>query len=275
MEKAKKLFGGIKMTWPKVIVFAVITAIVTAVLNEIHFLRDTSFQDIAIVLDCWILFAMIIIMNCDKWWEASLKCFVFFLVSQPLIYLIEVPFEPLGWGVFGYYKRWFILTLATLPGAVIAFQVKRKNWLSVLILSVANGYLAAACAGYFWSTVVNFPHHLLSAIFCLALAVIFSLVLLDDKKHRIVALAIIAVVLIASLIIAKPIREKQFVLGDGEWTCVEMTGEFVDVDIDVGAVTLKSKAKGSEILTFKSNTGETKEYWITVTGHEILVNEMD
>ncbi len=275
MQKVKKLFGEFKMTWPRVLIFAVITAIMTALLNEIPFLRDTSFQDIAIVFDCWILFAVFIIMNCEKWWEASLKCFVFFLVSQPLIYLMEVPFEPNGWDVFRYYVFWIKPTLYTLPGAAIAFFVKRKNWLSVLILSVANAYLAFMCVSHFRNMTASFPHHLLSAVFCLGLAVFFTSVLLEDKKHRTLALIIIAAVLISSLIITKPIREIKFTIGDGDWTCIETTGEFVDVAMEDGAVTLKAKGKGTEILTFQSSSGEIKEYWITVTGHEILADEID
>lgn len=62
-----------KMSWLTVIIFAVITAVVTAVLNLIPPLKDTSFQDIAISFECWIVFAVFIIINCSKWWEASLK----------------------------------------------------------------------------------------------------------------------------------------------------------------------------------------------------------
>ncbi|MEK5186196.1 hypothetical protein [Solibacillus sp. FSL W7-1324] len=92
MSGIKKYFGQFTMTWPRVIFFALFTAVYTALINQVSLLKDTSFQDIAIYVDWWILFAVFIIVNCEKWWEAALKCFVFFLVSQPLIYLIEVPF---------------------------------------------------------------------------------------------------------------------------------------------------------------------------------------
>lgn len=118
----KKYFGEYNIRWSRVIILAVITAVYTAVINLMPFLKETSFQDIAISLECWILFAVFIIVNCKNWWEASLKCFVFFLISQPLIYLIEVPFNSLGWRIFQYYKYWFIMTVLTLPGAVVAFQ---------------------------------------------------------------------------------------------------------------------------------------------------------
>ena len=90
MWKIKKYFGEFNMTWLKVILLAIFTAVYTALINQVSFMKDTSFQDIAIYVDWWILFAVFIIVNCEKWWEASLKCFVFFLISQPLIYLIAV-----------------------------------------------------------------------------------------------------------------------------------------------------------------------------------------
>ena len=149
MEKIQKYFGELNMTWPRVILLAIMTAVYTALINQVPILKDTSFQDIAINVDWWILFAVFIIVNCKTWWEASLKCFMFFLVSQPLIYLIEVPFYEYGWEIFRYYDYWFKITLLTLPGAVIAFQLKRKNWLSILVLSVATGYLAYSSVDYF------------------------------------------------------------------------------------------------------------------------------
>ena len=161
MRKIKTYFGELKMTWLRVILLALITAVYTALINQVPFLKDSSFQDIAIYVDWWILFAVFIIVNCEKWWEAALKCFVFFVVSQPLIYLIEVPFYAQRWEIFRYYDYWFKITLLTLPGAVIAFQLKKKNWLSVLVLSLATTYLAYASIDYFRAAMANFPNHIL------------------------------------------------------------------------------------------------------------------
>ncbi len=41
--------------------------------------------------------------------------FFFFLISQPLIYLLQVPFSSMGFELFIYYKYWFIWTLLTIP----------------------------------------------------------------------------------------------------------------------------------------------------------------
>ncbi len=283
MNKIRKYFGEIEMTWTKVIIFAVITAVITAGLNEIHALNDTSFQDIAISYECWILFAVFIIVNCKTWWDASLKCFVFFLISQPLIYLIEVPFETIGWGVFQYYRFWFMMTVLTLPGAAIAFQLKRKNWLSVAVLSVATAFLAVMCVDYFDTALRNFPHHLLSSIFCLALAVFFVFVLLDDKKHRIAALAIIMVALAAAtgIIVRNNSGEHStlLTLDDGEWTCTVEDDTVASVEINNGnQATITSKKNGDTILTFKSIDGDEVqivEFEFLVDGSNLSLHHID
>ncbi len=271
MNKIRKLFGEYNMTWVRVIIFAAASAVLTAVLNLIPALKDTSFQDIAIAYECWILFAVFIIVNCKKWWEASLKCFVFFLISQPLIFLIEVPF--LGWQVFGYYKYWFFVTLLTLPGAVAAYQLKRRDWLSVLAMSVANGYLAYMCVKYFRSALAEFPNHLLSSVFCLALAVFFVFVFLDKKQLRIAALAVIAAVLIGTGIYTQAARSQNLFVGDGEWTYTVEDESVVEIEMDGGNAEFKAKDKGSTSVIFRNSDGEEHEYYATVTGGGVFINE--
>ncbi len=276
MSKIRKLFGEYNMTWPKVIIFAVITAVYTALINQVPFLYDTSFQDIAINPECWFLFAIFIIVNCRTWWEASLKTFVFFLISQPLIYLIEVPFSSLGFGIFMYYKHWAFITVLTLPGAAIAFLLKKKNWLSVLVLSVATGYLAYACASYSRTAIHDFPHHLLSAIFCFALAIFFVFFLLDQKKHRIAALAIFAVILIisAAVIHLSNPGTAAMELGEGEWSYTIQDDSFFDVEIDEdNTVIIIGKRDGGTYLTFTKEDGTKEEYYITVSGGGVTISD--
>ena len=274
MAKIKKLFGGIEMTWPKVIIMAVITAVYTALINQVPFLKETSFQDIAISFECWILFAIIIIVNCKKWWEASLKCFVFFLISQPLIYLIEVPF--LGWGVFGYYKYWFIVTLLTLPGAVACYQLKRRDWISLLALSVANAFLAYIAAKYLNTAIADFPHHLLSAIFCIATAVLYVFVFLDKKQLKIAGIAIIAAVFIGVFAFSQTEKTQTLNIGDGDWTYTITDESIVEVEmLEDGNVKFKAKDLGNASVIFKDADGNEQEYCATVTGGGIFVNKFE
>ena len=123
----KKLFGEIDLTWKKLIIFAVITAVYTALMAIIPITKDTSFRDISVYMEWWILFGIIIIANSKSPKDSALKCFIFFLISQPLIYLLQVPFSSVGWKIFGYYKHWFIITLCTLPMGFVGYYIKKKN----------------------------------------------------------------------------------------------------------------------------------------------------
>ena len=89
----KRFFGEINLIWKRLIIFAIIAGIYTAIMAILPFTKDTSFRDIAIYLEWWILFWVIIITNTKSPKESALKCSVFFLMSQLLIYLIQVPFS--------------------------------------------------------------------------------------------------------------------------------------------------------------------------------------
>ena len=57
----EELFVGINMTWKKVILFAIICGVYTGVMTLIPATKDTSFRDISISFEWWILFAILII----------------------------------------------------------------------------------------------------------------------------------------------------------------------------------------------------------------------
>ncbi len=189
------------MTWARVIIFAVIIGVVVGMILNIPALDSTSFHDIGVYLDWWFLFAIIIVVNCNKWYEAALKCFVFFLISQPLIYLVQVPFNPLGWGIFMYYKTWFKLTVLTLPGAAIAFLVKKKNWLSAAILCVPIIYYANAAVSYFAWALRSMPNHVLSAILAAFFGIALPVILLDNKKQKLAVYAVGFIMLVGAIVV--------------------------------------------------------------------------
>ncbi|MBR3250704.1 MAG: hypothetical protein IKF80_03260, partial [Erysipelotrichaceae bacterium] len=128
MEKIKKLFGGIDLTWKKLIIFALIAGAYTALMAILPVTNNTSFEDITVYFEVWILFGIIIIMNSKSPMDSALKCFVFFLISQPLVYLLQVPFSALGFGIFTYYRYWFIWTLFTFPMGYIGYYMKQDKW---------------------------------------------------------------------------------------------------------------------------------------------------
>ena len=193
MKKLKKLFGGIDLTWKKLIIFAVITAVYTALMAIIPITNETSFRDIVVFFEWWILFGIIIIANSKSPVDSALKCFVFFLISQPLIYLIQVPFSSVGWQIFEYYKYWFLWTLACLPMGFIGYYIKKKNIISVIILIPMIVFLSHLGMDYVSAVINDFPHHLLSAIWCFSFIIIITLGLFDKLIHRLLCLIAMAI----------------------------------------------------------------------------------
>lgn len=187
----KKLFGGINLTWKKLIIFAILAGVYTAVMTLLPFTKDTSFRDIAVYLEWWILFGIIIICNSKSPLDSALKCFVFFLISQPLVYLIQVPFNDLGFGLFMYYKYWFLWTLACLPMGFIGYYIKKKSIISMIILLPMLLLIAFMGLGYYSSVVSNFPHHLLSLIACILMIIVIVCSLFDKTKYKVILLSLV------------------------------------------------------------------------------------
>ncbi len=196
----KKIFGGLKITWPKLIIFAVIMGFYTSLMAML--VPDgNSFHDIAVLPEWWVLPAIIIIANCKNPLESALKVFVFFLISQPLVYLFQVPFSYMGWGLFGYYRYWFLITLLTFPGGFIGWYIKKDKWYSALILSVMTVYLVFAGISYWPELTSHFPNHLLSVIYCFGIIPVFIFTIFKDKIPRILCSLITVASLLVYLII--------------------------------------------------------------------------
>ena len=189
----KKLFGGINLTWKRLIIFSILIAIYVAVMMIIPITKDTSFRDIGTTFEWWILFGVLIIVNSKSPVDSMLKCFVFFLISQPLIYLLQVPFYDQGFKIFVYYPYWFKWTLATIPMGFIGYYIKRKDIISVLILLPALGLLAFQGIGFLSATLESFPSHLLSTIFCFASIIFIVIGVFDKWLYRLITIGIIAV----------------------------------------------------------------------------------
>ena len=186
----KKLFGELNLTWPKLIIFAIIAGIYTGIVAQIPQARDTSFADISITFEWWILFGTIIIMNSKSNLDSALKCFVFSLISQPLVYLVQVPFSELGWGIFQYYPGWFKWTLLTIPMGYIGYWLKKDKWWGLFIIVPMMIFLGYHYMGFLRECWTYFPQHLLSAIFCVVVINLFGLYIFKDKKIRKIALII-------------------------------------------------------------------------------------
>lgn len=265
----KKLFGEINLTWKKLIIAAIIAGVYTALMALIPITKDTSFRDIAIMLEWWILFGIIIIANSKSPLDSALKCFVFFLISQPLVYLIQVPFSSLGWKIFGYYKYWFIWTIACLPMGFIGYYIKKKNYLSIIILLPMFGILMFLGTGYLKSAIESFPHHLLSGIACFAIIIVVTLNLFDELKHKIITLCACVIIAVIMLVIGLGFTKEKFeVVKQLNQFEIEIVG---DAEITYFAGTKEGNAslipyEGS--YNVKLNGIKGGEYHFTVTDEE-------
>ena len=178
------------MTWPIVCGFAVIIGIYVGVINQIPILHDTSFQDIAVTLEWWVLFAVLIVSNCKSAWEAGLKCLVFFLISQPIIFLVELPTIGLDKALYYYTGIWLPISLLPLPGGAIAFLAKRQNVLGAAILGVGNTIVALMGVSYFQQILKVFPRHLLTVASCAAIVAVTILGMQKKRRTRLLSAAI-------------------------------------------------------------------------------------
>ncbi len=193
------------MSWLTVILFAVIAGVYTGLILLVPFLDNTSFQDIGISYEWWVIFAVIIVVNCSKSWDAMLKCFVFFLISQPIIYLVQILFGSLSFDIaMSYYlATWLPMTFLTLPGGFIAYFCKKQNALGGIILGLGNTIQAVVGFVYFGMAFRSFPHHLLSALVCVASIIVMSVFIHKEKKNRLIAILLPIVLTALLLVFAK------------------------------------------------------------------------
>lgn len=192
----KKLFGGLRFTWGRLILFALICGLYTGLTTLMPFAKETSLQDISISFEWWILFAILIIVNSESPLDAGFKVFVFFLISQPLVYLVQVPFHADGFGIFRYYPAWFRWTLLTFPMAYVGYFMKRDRWWGLLILAPMLVFLGFHFKRYLQEALSFFPNHLLSALFCAATLLLYPLGIFRNRKIRLAGLVLSLAILL-------------------------------------------------------------------------------
>ncbi len=187
--KIEHLYGQTNMTWLKVILFAVIAGIYTGIIMLIPALNNTSFQDIGVGYEWWVIFAVIVVVNCKKNWEAMLKCFVFFLISQPIIFAVEVLFNHITVEqAIQYYNIWLVPTIMTIPGGFIAFYCKKQTVLGAIVLGLGNTIQLTLGVSYVVLCARDFPHHILSIAVSILSIVLMSFSIQKEKKNRLISL---------------------------------------------------------------------------------------
>lgn len=271
MKELRKLFFDTKMTWPRVIIFSLITTVITVMALVIPFVARTSAVNIGVTFECWILFALIIIMNCEKPLEAGLKTFVFFLISQPLIFLLQIPFGGTFGNFVANYPRWFIWTVLTFPGAILAWFVKKDNIWSALILSVATGFLSYEVIYYLKGFIDYFPQNTIALVVTLLIIVVLILTLLQNTKTRLICTGITVAIAIVSIVFIFFVASKSMQIYQiesdipNQWEIVSVEGD------DIGDIKINSEKDsfvvnadnyGSCNVTVKGQDEDTQVYTI-------------
>ena len=196
----KKIFGGIDLTWPKVIIMAIIAGVYTAIMAMLPIAYDTSFSDLTVTFEVWIFLGIFIIMNSKSAKDSALKCFIFFLISQPLVYLVQDIINHSNLFVT-YYRFWILWTIACIPMGFVGYYMKKDKWWGLLILVPMLLFTGEECAGYLSKTMFSFPRHLLTTIFCISALIIYPLAIFKNKKVKTVGEVISGILIISIVVI--------------------------------------------------------------------------
>lgn len=281
MEKIKKLFFENEMSYKKVIILAIVSGVVTGLIMICPFLTKTSIGNIGVCFEMWILLAMYIILNCKKPLEAGIKTFIFFLISQPLVYLVQVPFYETSWAIFSFYKNWFIITLLTLPGGFIAFYTKKGNILSLLIYSVANFILMfIEFPAHFNSFISNPPYQLLACLFIVVISIMFTLLLFKDKKIVIVSLVLTVLFVIAGFIYENYSSNNIYASVDTSLDVrlpieIVETSEEIEVSLEGNTVTAVAHSYGEYPITLIDGEGNLIQLQVIIAKDQMSIVPID
>ncbi len=217
MERIRKIFGGIDLSWKKVIIWAVAAGVYTAIMAMLPIAEDTSFVDLTVTFEVWILFGIIIIMNSRSPVDSALKCVVFFLISQPLVYLIQDLINQSSLFIT-YYRYWFMWTVATVPMGFIGHYMKKDKWWGLLILTPILILLGTQFSAYLSKTMFSFPRHLLTTLFCIITLIIYPLCIFKNKINKIIGTVIsgLIITIMTVLCLLNPPVYSTDILADGE-----------------------------------------------------------
>ena len=262
----KKLFGGLKMSWLTVVLFAMAAGVYTGLINQVPFLADTSFRDIAVSYEVWMLFAVIIAVNCQKPLEAACKVFVFFAISQPLCFAVEIPWIGKVQAL-SYLNLWVKQILLTFPGGFVAYYAKKDNWFGAVTASAGAGFEAVFLTAYASRLMADFPHHLLTVLLCIFVIYCFVFLLIQKKACRIFAIIVVlAVIGIFGYMTCSVFYTASAQLPEGynSYTLAVNDGSTIDIDSahQVFTYSYKPMLAGNNTITFTNSQGDAIIYQV-------------
>ncbi|MBR2712133.1 MAG: hypothetical protein IKE73_00325 [Bacilli bacterium] len=272
----KKLFGGINLTWPKLILFSIIAGLYGGFIALLPAARDTSFTDMTVTFEVWILFGIIIIMNSKSPLDSGLKCFIFFLISQPLIYIVQDVIT--GSNLFHtYYRFWVLWTIACFPMGFIGYFMKKDKWWGVFILIPILILLGEHYSAYLSKTMFSFPLHLLTTIFCFGTLILYPICIFKNKIAREIGLvtSITLIIIFTFLTIKNPPVYDTYLLSSGDkytfddsYKAYLEDSKYGDMDIvydqDTWTIHVVFKKAGNTKFILESPDGKKRTFKIKI-----------
>ena len=278
MDKIRKLFGNREMTWKRLIIFSVLCAVYTAAMLLIPGINETALREIGVGFECWFILAIFVVSNCGSAKEAAVKCFVFFLISQPLIYLIQSPFVHRNL-IAEYYKPWLIKTFLTIPGGFIAYQIKRKDLLGSLVLAVAGIFLSYYGVDLVLANLSPFRiDYVLYGLLLVAAAVMLGFIFCGSRKLRTIYLIIIlaAGLTLGAVTSQNALSAKNYdiALSEGDWYISSCSYSKMEAEIVDGTlkITYYGSSSTGEVLLENGN-GDRLSYSLHVENGELVIIE--
>lgn len=272
----KKIFGDINLTWKKLIIASIIVGVYAGLMALLPIAQDTSFTDLNATFEVWILFGILIIMNSRSAKDSALKCFVFFLISQPLIYFVQDIINHSN--LFNtYYRYWFMWTLACLPMGYIGYYIKKDKWWGLIILAPILALVGYQLLYYIPQFMYSFPRHILTVLFCIITLIIYPLAIFENKKIKITGtvISILIVIVVITLSLLKPLIYSTDILSDSKYKFDDTYKVYFE-DSSYGKLSIKYeegieayfvhaefKKAGKTKFTLESPTGEKIVFKIT------------
>jgi len=280
MEKLRKLFGQYNMTWVRLIVFSIICGVYTAAVLLIPGVKDSALKEIGVGYECWFLLAIFVVSNCKNGKDAALKCFIFFLISQPLVYLVQMIFIDRNL-LLDYYKPWLIKTFFTLPGGFIAYQIKRNDWLASVVLSVAGTFVSFMGALFFIESFrTRGISYTLYGLFLVVSAVLLGFIFCQNKKYRrlyLIIIIVITLVLCAWYLSNHGAQGRyEMDLSKDNWYLASCYFHNLnaDIDDDVLIITYTGNNASGE-LTLQNDAGGEQHLQVEIKKGQVTITKLD
>lgn len=236
----KKLFGGLDLNWKKLIIFAICAGVYTAIMAMLPVAKNTSFSDLIETFEVWIFFGILIIMNSKSAKDSAFKCFVFFLISQPLVYVVQDIINNSNL-FMTYYRFWILWTIACLPMGFVGYYMKKDKWWGLAILIPVLVLLGFMLNKYLSETLFYFPRHLLTTIFCITTLLLYPLVIFKDRKLKITGLIVSSLIIIVMVFLSlkNPIVYSTEILSDSDECHFDDTYKVYLIDKKYGDVNIQ------------------------------------